>query len=314
MGMTDISKGENVPATIFSQPWWLDAVAPDSWDAIKIEKGGQIFARLPYVIKRKYGLTMLTMPKLTQTLGPWLRPYPGKYANKLSEEKELMDELIDRLPQFDVFKQNFHYSIVNWLPFYWSGFEQTTRYTYVIKSLIDLDQVWNEFDSNTRKRIRKAKKEVFVHNDHSVNEFLDLNEMTFQRQDLSLPYSRDFVRRIDKACVEHNCRKMFFAKDHKGRLHAAIYLVWDDQSAYYLMGGSDPNLRNSGAMSLLMWEAIQYAATVTNTFDFEGSMIESVERHFRSFGAKQKRYFQVTKINSLPLKAYRDIRSWLKVL
>jgi len=74
------------------------------------------------------------------------------------------------------------------------------------------------------------------------------------------------------------------------------------------MGGGAPDLRNSGATSLCMWEAIQFAATVTKSFDFEGSMLETVERFFRAFGAKQTPYFAISKINSKLLKTYRFLQ------
>ena len=64
------------------------------------------------------------------------------------------------------------------------------------------------------------------------------------------------------------------------------------------MGGGDPEFRNSGATSLLMWNAIQFASTVSQIFDFEGSMIESVERFFRGFGAVQTPYFSISHIRS----------------
>jgi hypothetical protein len=32
---------------IFQTDWWLDAAAPNSWNAIEIEKNGEIVARLP---------------------------------------------------------------------------------------------------------------------------------------------------------------------------------------------------------------------------------------------------------------------------
>ena len=140
--------------------------------------------------------------------------------------------------------------------------------------------------------------------------FLNMNEMTFTRQGMSLPYSRELVARLDQTCAEHDCRKVFFAEDAEGRLHAAIYIVWDEKEAYYLMGGADPELRNSGATSLCMWEAIKFASTVTRKFNFEGSMIEPVERFFRAFGARQYPYFQISKVNSPLLKAALDIRSW----
>ena len=79
------------------------------------------------------------------------------------------------------------------------------------------------------------------------------------------------------------------------------------------MGGADPELRNSGATSLLMWEAIQFAATVTKKFDFEGSMIESVERFVRAFGARQIPYFQITRM-SRRMKLLMTGRDALKAL
>ena len=300
--------------TIFQQPFWLDAVAPGQWHRVEIRRGETLHAFLPYVLKREaFGRHALVMPPLTQTLGPWFAPHSAKYVTQLSRQHELMTELIELLPPFDYFRQNFHYSITNWLPFYWKGFQQTTRYTYVIEDLTDLNAVWKETRQNIRTDVRKARKELVVRDDLGLDVFLNLNEMTFKRQGRSLPYSRELVSRLDKACKEHGQRKILFAEDAQGRLHAGAYIVWDEQSAYYLMGGSDHELRNSGATSLLIWEAIQFAATVTQSFDFEGSMIESVERFFRSFGARQKPYLQVSKTNSLLLKIRQDVRTWLEL-
>ncbi len=213
-----------------------------------------------------------------------------------------MTALIDQLPSCDYFLQNFHYSVTNWLHFHWRGFNQTTRYTYVIEDLVDMVAVWKEFLENIRCDIRKAQKQVTIKSDLDLETFLDVNALTFQRQGHALPYSRELVRRLDGVCAEHNARRIFYAQDSSGRIHAAIYIVWGENSAYYIMGGGDPELRNSGATSLCMWEAIQFAAGVTRKFDFEGSMIEPVERFFRAFGAKQVPYFSISKTNSrLPL-------------
>lgn len=285
--------------SLFQQPWWLDAVAPNQWNEVTVERGGKVVARLPYVIRKRKGFTILSMPQLTQTLGPWLRPSKAKYAKQLSEQKDLMTELIQKLPSFSYFCQNFHYSITNWLPFYWQGFEQTTRYTYVLEDLSDSQRIWEGMLPKIRTDIKKAQNRFVlqIRTDLGVDVFLDVNELTFTAQGMKLPYTRDFVRRLDHACEAYNARKVFFAQDKEGRIHAAVYIVWNEDSAYYLMGGSDPELRNSGANSLCMWEAIKFAATVTKRFDFEGSMIEPVERFFRAFGARQVPYFQITKDN-----------------
>jgi lipid II:glycine glycyltransferase (peptidoglycan interpeptide bridge formation enzyme) len=225
-----------------------------------------------------------------------------------------MTELIEGLPPYDTFTQHFHYSVSNWLPFYWRGFQQTTRYTYVLEHLDDLDALWTGLRENIRRGIRKAQKLVAIRDDLGLDVFQDLNEMTFRRQGLPMPYTRDVVARIDRSCAERGCRRILVAEDAQKRLHAGVYLVWDSRAAYYLIGGADPELRNSGAMSLLMWEAIQFASTVTKTFDFEGSMLEPVERFFRSFGADQKPYFRVTRTTSPLLKMKGDLRSSLSLL
>ncbi len=286
---------------IFSKDWWLDATCGEEhWDVAVVERGGNIAATLPYKKKVRYGQTFLSMPQLTQTLGPWLRPSKAKYANMLAEQKDLMTELIRQLPPFDYFAQNFHYSITNWLPFYWQGFSQTTRYTYVIEDLADMKKVWDGLLANIRTDIKKAQNRfgVEVSTDLDIDTFLDVNALTFVRQGQQLPYARELVKGLDRACAAHEARKIFFGRDKDGRIHAAIYIVWDENSAYYIMGGGDPELRASGATSLCMWEAIQFAARVTKRFDFEGSMIEPVERFFRAFGAKQVPYFSISKINS----------------
>lgn len=280
---------------IFSQAWWLDAVAGETWDVCLVEKGDEIIASMPYVIKKRYGFVLLSHPHLTQNLGPWLKPSQAKYSKMLSQQKDLMQALIDQLPKYDYFNQNWHYSQTNWLPFYWRGFEQTTRYTYVIDDLSNLDNVWDGFVATIRTNIRKAENKagVKVNSELPIEDFIDLNEMTFSRQGMTMPYSKAFVKQLVEQAQKQNRCKWFIGQDGEGQNHAGVLIMWDDQSAYYLMGGGNPDLRNSGATGLCMWEAIKFASTVTNRFDFEGSMIEPIERFFRGFGAVQKPYFSV---------------------
>ncbi|HON39121.1 MAG: GNAT family N-acetyltransferase [Desulfomonilia bacterium] len=290
---------EEIPQadSIFQQPYWLEAVAPGQWGAVVVSSGGHIVARLPYVMCKEFGLTRLIMPKLTKFLGPWISPATGKYASELARQKDLMFGLIEQLPRFDSFAQNFHYSITNWLPFYWKGFSQTTRYSYVLNDIHDEEKLWSELQGNIRREIRKASKQVEVRDDLGIDSFLALNRKTFARQGMSLPYSRELVLRIDTVLGQRNQRKIFFAVDTKDRIHAALYLIWDSDSAFYLMGGADPDLRNSGSSSLLMWEAIRFSSTVTRRFDFEGSMLEPIERFFRGFGARQQPFFTITSMS-----------------
>jgi lipid II:glycine glycyltransferase (peptidoglycan interpeptide bridge formation enzyme) len=167
----------------------------------------------------------------------------------------------------------------------------------VLEALDDLERVWDRFGKKLRWEIRKAQKQLAVRTDLDIERFFDINALTFKRQGLDVPYSRAVVRRLDAACTKHQARRMFFAEDARGRIHAVLYFVWDKNSAYALIGGADPELRNSGADSLLTWEAIRFAASVAKKFNFGGSMIESIEHFNRAFGGMQTPYFHVTRFS-----------------
>lgn len=296
---------------IFSRDWWLDAVCGNEhWDVAIVTNGDLVIGAMPYYMKIKYGFKILCQPKLTQTLGPWIRINEAKYTNQLAYQKDIMQNLIVQLPSYNYFSQNWHYSITNWLPFYWQGFEQTTHYTYIIPELSSLDNVFSELRENIRGDIRKASNRfsLQVRTNLSLDDFFKLNESTFIRQNKKVPYNKELVKKIDNACHQRNCRKIFIAEDEDGRLHAGVYIIWDENSAYYLMGGGEPDLRNSGASSLCLWEAIKYASKVTQKFDFEGSMLEPVERFVRAFGAKQTPYFNVYHTPSFLVRVIKALR------
>ena len=78
------------------------------------------------------------------------------------------------------------------------------------------------------------------------------------------------------------------------------------------MGGIHPEYKDLGGMDLIQYESIKFALNNNLKYDFEGSMIESIEKYFRSFGAIQKPYFQITKTNSKILKMRNCLQDILK--
>jgi hypothetical protein len=284
---------------IFSKDWWMDAVCGEkNWDVLLVEKGGEVVASMPIYIKEKFGLKYVTQGKLTQTNGIWIKyPEGQKYSSRLSYEKEVMNKIIDQLEGLDItyYQQNFHYSVTNWLPFYWRGFQQTTRYTSVIEDLSDLEKVFEDFSKGNRKIIRKAENEAEVFITDDINLFYSLNKKVFERQNMEMPYTFEFIKKIDDACKINNSRVMIAAKDSEDNVHSIIYLIWDEMSAYLIMSGTDPEFRSSNFKTLLTWEGIKYASNVTKKFDFEGSMIEGIADYFRGYGPVQKPYFAISK-------------------
>lgn len=301
-------KEKNIP--IFSKDWWLDAVCgEDAWDVILAEKGEEIFASLPYFKRKKAIFEMISMPQLTQTMGIYIKyPPKQKYYKRLSWEKDMMTNLLEHFPSFDTFSQNFDRKITNWLPLYWQGFEQTTRYTYVVENMT-IEELEKNLETDIRRRRRKAYEAgVEVYESEDLEKFYELNTMTFTRQGMSIPYTFEFIKKLYEVCKKNNAVKMYFAKDTDGVDIAANFLVYDDNTVYYLMGGISPEKKDLGGMDVVQFESIKFALESKRAFDFEGSMIESIEKYFRSFGAIQKPYFTISKTNSKLLK----MRSYIK--
>lgn len=298
---------------LFSKAWWLDAVAGDNWDVVLATKGEQIIGALPYTTRQKWGFSLLTQPKLTQTLGPWVRPSQKSYPKQLAYEKDVLGTLADKLPHCAHYAQNWHCSQLNWLPFYWRGYQQTTRYTYRLNLQTEKETLWKDLQQNIRGDIRKAKERVGVKvKEGTLNDFLSLNRMVFDRQNQPVPYTPEFVRGLDVAASQRGARDCLIAVDPDGRHHAGAYIVRSGNTAYYLMGGGDPALRSSGATSLVLWDAICRQPDAIEVFDFEGSMIEPIERFFRAFGAVQTPYFSVSRTPSRFLRLAMAARSLLK--
>lgn len=301
--------------SLFHKSWWLDAVAPDRYTILTFKRNNQILAAWPLTFKKLAWLDLILLPQLTPRLGIlFAPPRKHRYPEQLSEDMERMQELIKLLPKHCLFHQRFSTAFTNWLPLYWADFKQTTRYTYVIEDLSNIDQVWENVRYGTKRKIKRAQKEgIEVVSDLSIERLLDLNDLTYQRQRLKAPYSREYVRRIDEACEKHNVSRKFFAVDKSGQIHAAVYIVYDKKTAYYLFGGGDPSINNQGAHFLALWEAIKFAAKESLSFDFEGSMHSNIEPVFRGFGGVQKSYMEITRGNWLIRSAFTFFkRAWNK--
>ena len=280
---------------LFAQPWYLDACAEGgAWDVVLAELKGQVVAALPFFYKQKGPFRYATMPPFVKWLGPYLLP---AFRGRLPQEHELLQELLAQLPPLAAFKQNFHPSLTNWLPFYWQQFRQTTYYTYRLHGLRDLARVEGGLGTGIRRDIRLARPQLRVVHEQPLAELYRVNLLSFARQGLPAPYSLAQLARLDAALQATGAGQRFFAVDAENRVHSVAYLVWDATTASWLLAGDDPALRASGAGVLLAWEVVRYASEVLglDSFDFLGSMLPGVERMRVRFGAVQVPYFFVWK-------------------
>ena len=295
---------DDVP--LFSQSWLLDTLVPESWGAALVrDKSGHITGSWPFTYRRVLGQWVSTTPNLIPRLGPWLdrSAREGTTPKALSRRHRVVGDLADQLPKFAHFSQSWNPEVGDWLPMHWRGYQQSTYYTYRVE-LEDGASLWARLDGSVRTEVRKASERhrLSADRDGSVERFLDLNQMVFERQGIPVPYSRADVTALARACSRHAQIGVVMTRDPEGHDHAGTLVVADENCAYYLLGGADPQLRSSGAGYLALWTAMQAFTGRAKVFDFEGSMLRPIERVFRLFGTAQVPYHSISRTPSRLLR------------
>lgn len=284
---------------LFMHKEWLDAVVTEgaSWQVVlaKDEKE-QIIGALTFQMKKKWGFTVISEPLLSPFCGVWIKPvHHQKQHETYHFIKKILDELIRQLPFFHFAHFRFSTSLTDWQPFYWAGFKQTTRYTYQL-DLTKGNNLFAQFNQNTQRNIKKAAQRFKISTSDDIDKLLVINNLTFERQNKKSPIPYSIWQRLDAFLKNSNQRTFYLARNTEGSVEAAIYIVFDKKTAYYLAGGSTETGRKFGAMHYLLGQAIQDAqAKGVEVFDFEGSMLQGVEAFFRGFNGELKPYFTVWK-------------------
>ncbi len=280
--------------SLFEQPWWLDIVAPGEWAEVFVKENDDIIARFPYTIRKK----RIQMPILTQTLGPWIKPEIREKVrgnSQLSIQKEIITQMINQLPRYNSFDVMFDSANEYILPYRWLGFRYEPSFSYRIKDLSDYQKIENNFHKSVKKNITRSSKICVIDNDPDPRILYSVMEKTFRNQKRKYPFDYEVIKRIVDRTSTINHGRMFIAKDTDGNVHACSYLIYDEKSAYALLGGADPEYRNSGAKSLVWEQEILFASKNSAFFDFEGSNIETIENFVRQFGGERVINYRVTK-------------------
>lgn len=291
---------QNTYVPIYSKSWWMDAVCePENWDVWLYEKGGDISAAMTYYTEMRGAYKYITKAPLTQNNGIVFRIDENiKRETKAKFQEHVIDaanEFIESL-NLDVYEQQYHYSFDNWLPFFWNKYTAITRYTYVLEDTRNIEAMWSEVSSSYRNIIRKGYKIANVSEGYDADEFWGLHKKVFEKQGLECPFSHELWIRLYEACISHGCGKILYAKDNDNNVLSILFLTWDEQSVYHLLGGSMPEYQNMQTYDMLTWEGIKLASQMGLKYDFEGSVIKRISKSMRQFGGKAMPYFRIRKI------------------
>lgn len=282
--------------SVFEQPWWLDLVAKGRWGEVFVKNGTEVIARLPYVMDNGY----IRNPPYTQTLGIWMSESVRKFKRgnaQFNDQKEIVNELLNQLPKHKGLQLVMDHSQEYVLPFRWNGFHIEPRFSYRIKDLKDMEKVRTCMGKSIRREINLAKKCGLFFDDTSKNYeiLIDLQNITYGRQGRKNPVNNEFTYNIVKAASELGRGKMVIARDSNGEAHCANFLLYDDKVCYHLMSGQNTKFGQDGVIPFMFDKEIEFASTKSQMYDFEGSMVESIEAVFKRYGGYLITNWQVTK-------------------
>ncbi|MBS1604115.1 MAG: GNAT family N-acetyltransferase [Bacteroidetes bacterium] len=307
-----LSANDSLP--IYLQDWYLDLVCgKDNWNVVLAYKNNEVVAFLPYYLKKNRFFSWIAMPPLSKLHGPYIK----EGFNSMRHHHALIDELLDQLPDIAFYQQACGYDFRNWLPYLWRGYVQVTLYSYVFNDL-NLENILAGMESDYRRRIKKAERELMVRHDLPYKLFYETLIKTYERQKLPVPFDPVFLEKYYQDLKARSLAELFFVLDQENNVQSVAMLIWDKHCSYYLLEGTDPFAKDKNAGTYIKWLAIKYTKEILglNRFDFEGSISRRIEKIYREFGASAEPYYVIKKYNSrlfLFLKFIQNYRQYGKL-
>jgi Acetyltransferase (GNAT) domain len=248
-----------------------------------VTAGGRIVGRFPFVVRRMFaGHALCGMPELSHLLGPATDPGAGSAANRALKRDGILRELLAKLPRTSGFYQKLHGGLTDTLVFQEQGYRTAVQFTFEIEPA-PIPAIWAAMRDKTRNAIRCAQAR------YQVAEFADADRFAaFYNENLLARDSTNHYRGIRLVCEAALLRdrgRIILALDDNGCASAGIFYVWDARAAHYLLTTRNEQAGN-GAVSLLIWHAIQDCATRGLIFDFDGVATPGSRVFYTGFGGQ----------------------------
>ena len=279
--------------TVFHQPWWLTAVTGGNYAEAVVTQDGRRVGWFPYVISNiGGGHKVCGMPELTHFLGPAIDDGRGAACNRVLRRAQITRELIAQVPRTSGFYQVVHRGISDTLVYQELGFETGVRFTFEVAPE-PRRVLWGNMRDKARNVIRRAEEQHSV-SDLDASAFGAVYNDNLARAGKASHYSPALLERVCQAAMSRGQGRIIAAEDAAGQIAASIFYVWDTEAAYYLLSTRKPDAGN-GAVSLLLWHAIQDVAAKGLIFDFEGVVTSGSALFFTGFGGVIKPRYTVSR-------------------
>lgn len=282
--------------TLFNCSDWL-ALFGKQMQALGIfDKNGGMIGGMSLYQERLWGLKILRRAPFTPVCGPFLEVKAQHPVAILEARREALECVSEYLSQQSaaVIMLPLDRKINDVLPFFWRGYKVIPNYTYILDLSLSFSDLQKNMTSAQRTHITKAGKDLLtVQRTEDMNIVRDMVLAIFERQRKTLNNS---ILEAILFRYANSSNSFAFTTYRDAAAIATCFVVHNARTAYCLLGGCSPQERHHGAGPLAVLEAIKYSQEIgLKTFDFEGSVIPTIERYYRGFGGQLTPYFTVNK-------------------
>jgi len=254
---------------VYAESWYLDIVSP-SWEALIL---GDYEYVMPLPVKRKYGISFLVQPPLTQQLGIF---------SKNSIDNNMVESFINKIPY-----RSYHLNFNEQNPFQKGELQPN----FVLNLNKDEQTIFSNYSTNTKRNIKKARNSnIEIKTDVSAKDFLTFYCSTEKN------YPVDPETKVKKLIEESFRREktiLYGAYNIKNELVSTLCLLHSPQRLIYLLPVSNEEGKENLAMFRMVDIIIQNYMNNNLLLDFYGSNVKSIARFYESFGAEINYYYSI---------------------
>jgi hypothetical protein len=283
-----------VERSLFHEPWWLDATAGEDWHMAVVKSGDEVIGEMPYTLTKKGLWQVSYLPPITRTLGPVIKRQPAHAGGaEWVHRLDVTRELIAQLPRCAHFQQLADplVSEAEAAAFALAGFKVSVQFTLKLPAGLDEETVWNRLRRNTRNHVRRSSEQFVVQEIMDVDAFVSFYDSNLCARELDNIYGSAIMRRLLTEVLRREAGTILGSFDSDGSLTAATALVWDRTNLYYILATRKATA-HSGAVALLIWQAMKIARERGLEFDFDGVSTAGILQFLSGFGGQLVRRYQ----------------------
>lgn len=257
---------------VYPFSWFMDSVSPH-WEALVTEDYNFV---MPLPVKKKYGISYVIQPILTQQL--------GIFSPQIITEK-IITHFIKHIPyiSYQINLNEHNYTRL------------AQSYTNLILDLsLSYNHLSRNFSTNTNRNIKKATNhQLYI--DRALDSAHFLHFLFKEEKKYPLPDKKITTSVILNGIMNHSI-ELIGVRNLSGTLIAVLGLLISGNRLIYLLPSSNTEGKEKSAMFYLINELIKTYAETDKILDFEGSRIEGIARFYQGFGAKPRSYYTIKRM------------------